>query len=79
MTFLSSIYPLRWFLGLAVLAVYLASKVRTYWRLRHFKGPFSTGFSDLWHARLIVSHKNHQGYKDVLDKYGALLALPCLT
>lgn len=73
MSLLSSIYPLRWFLGLAMLAVYLASKVRTYRRLRHFKGPFSTGFSDLWHARLIVNHKNHRGYKDVLDKYGALL------
>ncbi|KLU91390.1 pisatin demethylase [Magnaporthiopsis poae ATCC 64411] len=72
MSLLSSIYPLRWFLGLALLVVYLASKVRTYRRLRHFKGPFSTGFSDLWHARLIANHKNHQGYKDVLDKYGPI-------
>ncbi|KAL8326505.1 hypothetical protein RB597_003008 [Gaeumannomyces tritici] len=72
MGLLSAIYHLRWFLGLAFLAVYLVSKVRTYWRLRNFKGPFSTGFSELFHVRLILSHRNHEEYKEILDKYGPI-------
>ncbi len=57
-------------LASAALTVYLGSKIRTYYRLSAFKGPFGKGFSELWHTRALLSLKSHVKYKEVCDKYG---------
>ncbi len=70
MGLLLQFYELRWMLAVAGLAFYAIAKIRTYNRLKAFKGPFSTGFSELWHTRVVMSTKSHLIYKDVCDKYG---------
>jgi hypothetical protein len=67
---LLQIYELRWLLASAVLVYYLGSKIRTYRRLKAFKGPFGTGFSEIPHTRALLSFKAHLWYKEVCDKYG---------
>lgn len=52
-------------------AVYFAiQRFRLYWRLRQFKGPFSTGISWLWHSRAVISGDSHIYYGEVTEKYG---------
>jgi hypothetical protein len=52
------------------LTIFIADRFIKYWRLRQFKGPFSTGFSDLWHSWAILSLKAHLFYGEVTEKYG---------
>ncbi|KAK3388000.1 cytochrome P450 [Podospora didyma] len=72
MGLLLQLYELRWLLATAGLAVYITNKIRAYNRLKAFKGPFSTGWSEAWHAWAILSLKSHLKYKDVIDKYGPI-------
>ena len=55
-------------LGLA-LTTYFVSVCQRYWRLQASKGPFSTGWSELWHAHKVLGLKSHLAYKDVTEKY----------
>jgi hypothetical protein len=41
-------------------------------RLRHFKGPPTTGFSKLWLLRAITKGNMHIDFQKVNQKYGAL-------
>ncbi|KAK0717563.1 cytochrome P450 [Lasiosphaeria miniovina] len=60
-------------IALAGLVVYyLVVKVQTYYRLRAFKGPFSTGFSEVWHMSAIFGKQAHLKYKETVDKYGPI-------
>ena len=68
---LARAYEFRWAIALAGLGVYVLRKLRGYWRLRHFKGPFGTGFFGLWHTRALLSWKSHVKYREVTDTYGA--------
>jgi hypothetical protein len=70
MTIIAHLYAARWLLSAVALALYIASKYRAYKRLAAFKGPFSTGWSEAWHARAILSNRSHLAYKDVNDEYG---------
>ncbi|KAJ4350772.1 hypothetical protein N0V95_004449 [Ascochyta clinopodiicola] len=72
MSLLVQLYALRWLLLSAVVAVYLADKYRRYDRLRHFSGPFGTGWSEFWHSRVILGLHSHLAYKHVNDKYGPI-------
>src|SRR5436190_15118817 len=59
-------------LGLAafVLTLFIVDRFIKYWRLRQFKGPFSTGFSDLRLSWAIVSLKAYVFFGEVTEKYG---------
>ena len=70
MALLAQVYAARWLLFAALLAIYAADKYRKYIRLSAFRGPFSTGWSELWHTRVILKKRSHLAYKDVNDKYG---------
>ncbi|KAK4120216.1 cytochrome P450 [Parathielavia appendiculata] len=72
MSLLSVLYYNRWPLALAGLVVYLVYKVRTYYRLRHFKGPPGSGWFELWHSSAVLGDELHVQYKDVCDKYGVI-------
>lgn len=55
-----------------LLTAYLVlERCREYWRLRHFKGPQTTGISWWWHSRAVIGGKAHEYYGDVTEKYGA--------
>ncbi|KAK8066112.1 hypothetical protein PG997_012859 [Apiospora hydei] len=66
----ADLYDFRWFIALAALAAYLLQKTRAYYRLRSFQGPWSTGWSDLWHSWAILSLKSHLKYDEACRKYG---------
>lgn len=70
MALIAQLYSLRWLILIVVIALYVASKYRRYNRLKHFKGPFSTGWFEIWHSRLILGLQSHLEYKAVNDKYG---------
>lgn len=70
MGFLAYVYHHRLLLAGAALAAYTVRAVRTYCRLRHFGGPFGTGFSQLWHVGALLSWKPHTKYREACDKYG---------
>jgi hypothetical protein len=73
MSVLTEFYALRWWLAAGLVIVYVASKYHTYKRLAAFKGPFSTGWSEIWHSSHIISAKSHLAYQDVNRKYGRYL------
>lgn len=70
MALFAEVYAVRWLLLSVVFLFYLADKYRKYRRLQAFKGPFSSGWSEVWHSRAILSMQSHLRYKDVCDKYG---------
>jgi hypothetical protein len=63
---------LRLLLPLTLLiSTYLVlGRLREYWRLRHFKGPATTGISWFWHSSAVLSGKAQEYYGHVTDKYG---------
>jgi hypothetical protein len=70
MTLFRSLLDFKWHLiGFAVLA-YVFKVYRQYDRLKHFKGPFSTGFSEFWHSRAMLRNESHLKYGEVCEKYG---------
>jgi hypothetical protein len=73
MSIVSQLYAARWLLISAVVVVYGVSKYRVYKRLSAFKGPFSTGWSELWHVSWILGTRGHLAYQEVNKKYGQLL------
>lgn len=70
MTLLSQLYSFRWALIGFLLAFYVGRKIQTYNRLKAFKGPFSSGWFELWHSFAILSFKSHLKYDEVCRKYG---------
>ena len=70
MGLLAQIFEMRWLVVAVALLIIVADKYRKYRRLKAFRGPFSTGFSEIWHSLAIVSLESHLIYKDVCDKYG---------
>ncbi|KAF2997664.1 hypothetical protein E8E13_005689 [Curvularia kusanoi] len=68
---LDSVPPL--YLGLLVLVAYLTlARLRQSYRLRHFKGPPTTGFSWWWHSKAVLSGQAQRYYGDVTEKYGPI-------
>ena len=74
MAFLAQLHEAGWLLIVVALVLYIADKYRRYLRLRAFKGPFGTGWSELWHSSTILSLRSHLIYKEVCDKYGMNLS-----
>ena len=70
MGFLAYVYHNRWLLTGAAVAVYVARTATAYYRLRQFRGPFSTGFSQIWHVGALLSWKPQDKYREACDKYG---------
>ncbi|KAF2473107.1 pisatin demethylase [Lindgomyces ingoldianus] len=64
--------PLYLLIILAFGSYLVANRLRQYWRLRQFKGPFSTGVSWVWHSRAVISGSAHKWYGDVTEKYGSI-------
>ena len=64
----------HWIASLLALAgiAHLVGVYRKYRRLEAFRGPFSTGWSELWHAHKILGLNSHLAYKHVTDKYGII-------
>ena len=71
MNILAQAYEFRWAIALAGVGAYVLQKLRAYWRLRRFKGPFGTGFFGLWHTRAVLSGRSHIKYREVSETYGA--------
>jgi len=55
------------FVAVAVLAI---GRVRQYLRLRHFRGPATSGFSWLWHSKAVISGQAPRYYGQVCEEYG---------
>lgn len=67
---LASLFGARWIIALGIFFVYAANQIRKYFRLRQFKGPFGTGWSEIPHMKAIIGLHSHLWYKDVTDQYG---------
>ena len=59
-------------IGLLFLSVllYIFHSVFQYARLRHFKGPRTVGFSNIWLLRCVTSGMMHSRFLEVNHKYG---------
>jgi hypothetical protein len=57
-------------IALLILAYHVLGRLEEYWRLRHFKGPATTGISWWWHSKAVISGKSHEYYGNVTEKYG---------
>ncbi|KAK1446883.1 cytochrome P450 [Colletotrichum cuscutae] len=78
MGLISQLYSLRWLFAAILVAVYVGQKIRTYNRLRAFKGPVLCGWTEAWHAWAILTFKSHLKYDEVCRKYGEPFFLPIL-
>jgi hypothetical protein len=54
-------------------AYLVIGRLQEYWRLRQFKGPFTTGISWWWHSKAVIGGRAHEYYGDVTEKYGEYL------
>ncbi|KAF9874726.1 cytochrome P450 [Colletotrichum karsti] len=72
MTLLAQLYGFRWVVVGVLLTVYVGKKIKTYNRLKAFRGPFSTGWFEMWHSFAILSFKSHLKYDEVCRKYGPI-------
>ena len=70
MTLFAHVYAVKWLLLAIAFVAYVANQYQKYRRLAAFSGPFSTGWSELWHIRAILGGHSHDAYKEVNDKYG---------
>jgi hypothetical protein len=67
---INGVANLVWYpLALAV-AAYLAKVYRDYARLRNFKGPWLSGWTDLWLVRSALGLQTHEDFARVCKKYG---------
>ena len=65
-TFPSSPLPILLFLGL----YYISTAVNSWWRLRHFRGPFLASFSNLWLFRTALSGKAYRIHLTLREHLG---------
>jgi hypothetical protein len=71
MTLLESLAENKWPLLAAILALFLVRMVVRYNRLRHFGGPWGTGFSKIQFDINLYTGDAHTWCRDVSEKYGA--------
>jgi len=60
----------KWLIVAVFAALYVSNIGRRYVRLRHFDGPWSTGWCEARHTLAMLSFKSERWYKEVTDKYG---------
>lgn len=75
MLLISQLYAMKGLLLLAIVILFVVNKLRTYRRLQTFKGPFSSGWSNFWHSRVILNTRSYLVYDQVNKKYGKLFTL----
>jgi len=56
----------------SLVGIWVVQKFRSWYRLRHFKGPFLAGISRLWLVRSISGGRFHLDFMEVNQKYGIL-------
>ena len=56
--------------------LYILQTFRTWYRLRHFKGPIFASLSRLWLARHVAGGRMHLDFQEVNEKYGMLMFVP---
>jgi hypothetical protein len=54
----------------SIVGVYLVQTFRSWYRLRHFKGPFIAALSRIWLVRTISGGRMHLDFQEVNQKYG---------
>lgn len=59
-----------------LLVLFVVSRVKAWWRLRHFKGPWLASFSSLPMAKIAMSGKMYATYTEINKKYGNSPFLP---
>lgn len=65
-----------WSIALAVLVSrYVWQQAKSWYRLRHFPGPFFASLSYLWVARIALSGKYAYKYREVSQRYGHLVRI----
>lgn len=62
------------FVAVSLVLWYLISSIKAYWRLRHFKGPWTSGISRLWLLRANLGGRMNFEFTAVNDKYGTSIA-----
>lgn len=70
MALLSASPSLAVLLAATLVLWYVVTKFRTYWALRHFSGPWTTGFSRLWLLNANIGGRMNYAFTEVNDKYG---------
>ncbi len=70
MTLLGMLSAARWYFVALALLAYAARLYRQVRRLRDFKGPFGTGFTNLWIVKAVISKRTHLKFANVCEKYG---------
>lgn len=55
---------------LFLLAVYIATVAISYWRLRHFPGPWLARFTNLWYAKIVLGGSLNTDTVALFEKYG---------
>jgi hypothetical protein len=50
--------------------LYLFQTFRSWYRLRHFKGPLLASLSRLWLARHVAGGRMHLDFQEINEKYG---------
>ncbi|CZR65017.1 related to pisatin demethylase (cytochrome P450) [Phialocephala subalpina] len=56
----------------SLVGVYVVQTFRSWYRLRHFKGPWLAGISRLWLVRKISGGRFHLDFMEVNQKYGSI-------
>lgn len=57
-------------LGVAAFIIFVIRKIRKYYALSAFRGPWSSGFSRLWLLKANASGEMHKYFTAVNDNYG---------
>lgn len=60
---------------LIAIGLYVVSAIRSWWRLRHFDGPFFGKFSYLWMAKAELSYEMNLWYMSLAKKYGSFILI----
>ena len=62
--------PAALLLAIALVTLYVARSVRTFFALRHFGGHWSAGWSRIWLLRTQSSGEMNKRFTEINDKYG---------
>lgn len=57
-------------LFVALVSLYIIRQVAIYAKLRNFKGPRWTGFTNLPHNKALLQWQGHEWYAEVNEKHG---------
>jgi hypothetical protein len=63
-------------LGITLALLYVANAIRVWYRLRHFAGPLSAGWSKWWLIHAHTTGRTHLDLAEVCEKYGVQYMKP---